>query len=186
MLEETTKQMTWHKDGIRHAKDEYGNLMLTHPLDREAWKQFDEIHKDDIRVKDPRNQRLAVGIAGFNPFGMTATQYSCWPEFVMPLNLPPGVLMQRKHIFLMFIIQGTNYPRKNMNVYMQPLWDDLKEAWDNGIWTYNAASKTNFQMYAWLCTRCMTYRRLHVLLLGVCMERSHAHNARRLLSFIGC
>ena len=80
---------------------------------------------------------------------MTTTQYSCWPVFVIPLNLPPASIMQRKHIFLTLIVPGPNYPGKNMSVYMQPLMDDLKEAWVNGIKTYDAASKKNFQMYAW-------------------------------------
>ena len=34
-----------------------------------------------------------------------------------------------------------NYPGKNMNVYMQPLKDELQEAWDNGIRTYDAGTK---------------------------------------------
>ena len=125
MLEETAKQMTWHKKGIRHKKDEEGNTMLAHPFDGAAWKAFDEIHKDDIRVIDPRNQRVAISMDGFNPFGMTTTQYSCWPLFFMPLNLPLESLC-KKHIFPTLIILGPNYPGKNMNVYMQPLWDDLK------------------------------------------------------------
>ena len=32
---------------------------------------------------------------------------------------------------------------------MQPLIDDLKEAWVNGVNTYDAAKKENFQMYVW-------------------------------------
>src|SRR4051812_12192713 len=103
--------------------------MLTHPPDGQVWKMFDEIHKAG-KVKDPRNQRLTISLDGFNPFGMVATQYSCWPVFIMPLNILPGVLMQRKHIILTLIVPGPYYPRKNMNVYMQPLMDDLKEAWD--------------------------------------------------------
>ena len=49
--------------------------------------------------------------------------------------------MQRNNIFLTLIIPGPNYPGKNMNVYMQPLKDELQEAWDNGIKTYDAATK---------------------------------------------
>ena len=86
MLEETAKQMTWHKYGIRKEKDEHGNTMLIHPSDGEAWKAFDRIHK--AKAKEARNIRLAISLDGFNPFGMTATQYSCWPVFIMPLNLP--------------------------------------------------------------------------------------------------
>ena len=56
--------------------------------------------------------------------------------------------MQRKNIFLTLIILGPNYPGKNMNVYMQPLKDELQEAWDNGFKTYDAFSKQNFIMRA--------------------------------------
>ena len=45
--------------------------------------------------------------------------------------------MQRKNIFLTLIIPGPNYPGENMNVYMQPLKDELQEAWDNGFKTYD-------------------------------------------------
>ena len=87
MLEETAKQMTWHKYGIRHKKYEEGNKILTHPSNGAAWKAFDEIHKDG-RAADPRNQRLTISMDGFNPFGMTATHHSCCPVFIIPLNLP--------------------------------------------------------------------------------------------------
>ena len=147
MLEETAKQMTWHKHGIRKELDEHGVPMLVHPSDGDAWKAFDSIHKE--KAKEPRNCRIAISLDGFNPFGMTATQYSCWPVFVIPLNLPPSSIMQRKHIFLTLIVPGPNYPGKNMSVYMQPLMDDLKEAWVNGVNTYDAAKKENFQMYVW-------------------------------------
>ena len=36
-----------------------------------------------------------------------------------------------------------------MNVYMQPLKDELQEAWDNWFKTYDAFSKQNFIMHAW-------------------------------------
>ena len=36
-----------------------------------------------------------------------------------------------------------------MNVYMQPLKDELQEAWDNGFKTYDAYSKRNFIMRVW-------------------------------------
>ena len=41
------------------------------------------------------------------------------------------------------------YAKKNRNVYMQPLKDELHEAWDNGFKTYGAFSKENFIMHAW-------------------------------------
>ena len=57
--------------------------------------------------------------------------------------------MQRQKIFLTLIIPVPNYPGKNMNVYMQPLKDEMLEAWDNGFKTYDTFSKRNFIMHAW-------------------------------------
>ena len=57
--------------------------------------------------------------------------------------------MQRKNIFLTFVIPGPNYSGKNMNVYMQLLKDELQEAQDNGFKTYDAFSKMNFIMLVW-------------------------------------
>ena len=36
-----------------------------------------------------------------------------------------------------------------MSVYMEPLIDELIKAWEEGVWTYDRATKTNFRMYVW-------------------------------------
>jgi len=36
-----------------------------------------------------------------------------------------------------------------MSVYMEPLIDDLVKTRDEGVWTYDRATKTNFRMYVW-------------------------------------
>jgi hypothetical protein len=142
MTVESAKQMTWHKDGRRYNPDK-----LVHPSDGEAWKRFDLIHRE--KALEARNVRIALATDGFNPYGMTCASYSCWPMFVIPLNLPPGVIFQRQNIFLSLIIPGPEYPGKNMSVYMEPLMDDLVRAWEDGVWTYDRATKTNFKMHVW-------------------------------------
>ena len=57
--------------------------------------------------------------------------------------------MKRKNIFLTLIIPGPKYPGKNMDVYMQPLKEELQQAWDEGFKTYDAASKKTFTMHVW-------------------------------------
>ena len=44
MVEETARQMTWHKTGKRTELDADGNLMIVHTSDGVAWKKFDELH----------------------------------------------------------------------------------------------------------------------------------------------
>ena len=88
MTEESAKQMTWHKKGVRYNPDK-----LVHPSDGQSWKYFDEIYRD--KAAEPRNVRVALATDGFQPYGMGAAPYTCWPVFVIPLNLPPDVLFQR-------------------------------------------------------------------------------------------
>ena len=140
MTEESAKQMTWHKMGTRYNPDK-----LVHPSDAQSWTHFDGIHHH--KALEARNVRVALATDGFNPYGMSAAPYTCWPVFVIPLNLPPGVIFQRQNIFLSLIIPG--HPGNNMSVYMEPLIDDLLRAWDDGVWTYDRATKTNFRMYVW-------------------------------------
>ena len=32
---------------------------------------------------------------------------------------------------------------------MEPLIDDLLHAWEEGVWTYDRATKTNFKIHVW-------------------------------------
>ncbi|MVG17265.1 hypothetical protein EF849_22830, partial [Aeromonas jandaei] len=93
---------------------------MVHPADSEAWAHFDHIHHD--KAREARNVRVAFATDGFNPYGLLAIPYTCWPVFVIPLNLPPpGVLFQCHTVFLSLIIPG--HPGNNMGVYMEPLID---------------------------------------------------------------
>ena len=140
MTEETAKQMTWHKNGRRYNPEK-----LVHPSDGEAWTHFDVIHRE--KALEARNVRVALATDGFNPYGMMAAPYTCWPVFVIPLNLPPGVLFQRQNIFLSLIIP--EHPGNNMGVFMEPVIDELVRAWEEGVWTYDRATKRNFKMHVW-------------------------------------
>jgi hypothetical protein len=82
MTEESTKQMTWHKNGKRYDPNK-----MVHTSNGEAWKHFDAIHHE--KAEETRNVRVALATDGFNPYGMSAVSYTCWPVFVILINLPP-------------------------------------------------------------------------------------------------
>jgi len=63
-----------------------------HPSNGEAWTRFDMIHRE--KALEDHNVRVALATDVFNPYGMAAASYTCWPMFVIPLNLPPSVLFQ--------------------------------------------------------------------------------------------
>jgi hypothetical protein len=140
MTEETTKQMTWHKNGKRYNPDK-----MVHPSDDEAWTSFNEKHHE--KSDEAHNVRVALATDGFNPYGMMVAPYTYWPVFVIPLNLPPGVTFQRHNVILTLIIPG--HPGSNMGVFMKPVIDELVKAWNEEVWTYDRATKQSFKIYVW-------------------------------------
>nr|GEV54169.1 hypothetical protein [Tanacetum cinerariifolium] len=130
--------MTWHHEHKREPG------VLSHPFDGEAWKKFDQIHAPF--AAEPRNVRLGLCIDGFTPFGMSSTLYSCWPVIVTPYNLPPWMCMKIPYMFLTLIIPGPYSPKNNIDVFLQPLIDELYVLWKDGIDTYDAFRERNFNL----------------------------------------
>jgi len=67
------------------AKRYNGNKMI-HPLDGDAWTHFDGIHCG--KAVEAQNVRVVLARDGFNSYGLLGAPYTCWPMFVIPLNLP--------------------------------------------------------------------------------------------------
>lgn len=58
--------------------------------------------------------------------------------------------MTKPYLFLACLIPGPKNPKLKIDVYLQPLIDDLHRLWSNGILTYNISTKQNFIMKACL------------------------------------
>lgn len=140
MSQKTSKKMVWHKE--KRIDDDY----MRHPADSLAWKDFDS--KFPWFANDPRNVRLALAADGFNPFGNLSTTYSMWPVIVAPLNLPPWDCMKQPFFMLSLLIPGKKSPGKDIDVYLQPLIEELKKLWVEGIETFDVSYKKKFQMHA--------------------------------------
>jgi hypothetical protein len=59
---------------------------MVHTSDGEAWKHFNDIHCE--KAEEACNVRVALATDGFNSYGMSAVPYTCWPMFVILINLP--------------------------------------------------------------------------------------------------
>jgi hypothetical protein len=154
---------------------------LSHPSDAEAWKHFDKTWPDFAR--DPRNVRLGLCSDGFAPFDKTGRVYSCWPVIITPYNLPPWMCMRREFMFLTIIIPGPSNPKRNIDVFLRPLIDELKMLWEGGVMTYDISLKQNFLMKAavmWTINDFPAYGMLSgwmtmgKLACPICMENSKA------------
>ncbi|XP_062145287.1 uncharacterized protein LOC133852537 [Alnus glutinosa] len=119
MSKDIAKDMRWHKDG----RQDDGNIR--HPANSILWKEFDKEHVQF--AQDSRNVRLGLASDGFNPFGNMSTSYSIWPVVLVPYNLPPWRCMKDPYMIMSFLIPGPKAPGNDIDVYLQPLVDDLQE-----------------------------------------------------------
>ena len=49
-------------------------------------------------------------------------------------------------MFLSLLIPGPKNPKANIDVYMQPLVEELKQLWEIGATTYDISKKQNFNL----------------------------------------
>ncbi|XP_057747099.1 uncharacterized protein LOC130966327 [Arachis stenosperma] len=140
MCSATAKSMRWHDEERR--KDD----KLRHPADGQSWKEFDNRHTNF--ALDTRNVRLGLSSDGFNPYRTMSISHSTWPVVLMAYNLPPWMSMKQEYFMLSLLIPGPKSPGNDIDIYLQPLIEELKELWEVGVETYDASKNETFQMYA--------------------------------------
>ncbi|XP_021302502.1 uncharacterized protein LOC110430009 isoform X2 [Sorghum bicolor] len=136
----TSDDMRWHDDG--RTKEE----KLRHPADGDAWKDFNDRNPDF--AEDPRNIRLGLASDGFNPFGNKNLKHSTWPVMLVPYNLPPWICMKQTSLIMSMIIPGPKSPGNDVDVYLQPLIDELLLLWAGVGERPDASSKKKFTLQA--------------------------------------
>ncbi|KAL8097245.1 hypothetical protein AgCh_030391 [Apium graveolens] len=140
MCKEFAKLMTWH------VVDRKKDGMLRHPADGVAWKIMDA--KCPTFSSKNRNIRLGIASDGFNPFSTMSGSHSTRPVVVVNYNLPPWLNMKPENLILSTLIPGPTDPGNSIDVYLQPLVEELKELWDVGVTTFDAAANQNFVLRA--------------------------------------
>ncbi|XP_058215037.1 uncharacterized protein LOC131326316 [Rhododendron vialii] len=137
MTSEIATHMRWHADECP------ANGSSRHPADLLAWKALDERYP--MFASDSQNVRLGLAADGFDPYRTMNNAHSTWPVVLMPYNLPPWLCMKQPFFILALLIDGPSMPRNDLDVYLQPLIDELKELWFEGILTYDASTTQMFQ-----------------------------------------
>ncbi|XP_052294335.1 uncharacterized protein LOC107178912 isoform X1 [Citrus sinensis] len=133
--------MRWHQE--KRVAEEG---ILRHPADGEAWKEFDRLYP--WFAQEPRNVRMGLATDGFNPFGNMHNSYSMWPIILVPYNLPPWKCMKDPFMMMSLLIPGPKAPGRDIDVYIRPLIDELKELWNHGVETFDASTRQTFHMHA--------------------------------------
>jgi hypothetical protein len=134
--------MRWHKE--RKHDRTYLDIM-SHPTNTEAWEALD--HFDPEFSRDLRSVCIGLSMDGFQPHSRASSLYSCRLIFVMPYNLPCNKCLKQGFVFLALVILGPNEPRKQMNIFLHPLMEELKELWQ-GVDAYVSHLKCQFNLHA--------------------------------------
>jgi hypothetical protein len=113
-----------------HASDEHkndGKLQL--PTDGKQWQDFK--HRDF--ANEQRNVRFALSIDGMNPFAERSSKHSTWSVILTIYILPPWLLQNRKYILLTILISRPTQLGVDMDVFLEPLMEDMKILWEMGV-----------------------------------------------------
>ncbi|XP_050379432.1 uncharacterized protein LOC126796735 [Argentina anserina] len=121
----TAKALTWH------ATDRKIDAFMRHPANSPNWKNVD--------TKWPEFGKEASSLS---------SRYSCWPVILVTYNLPPWLYMKRKYLMLSLLIAGPKQPGNDIDVYLQPLIDDLKKLWQGVERVYGAIREEYFTLKA--------------------------------------
>ncbi|XP_004510005.1 uncharacterized protein [Cicer arietinum] len=140
MCSKTTGTLRWH------AEERSRDGRLRHPADGQAWKEFDTKHQDFSL--ETRNIRLGLASDGFNPFRTMSLSHSTWPVVLTIYNYPPSLCLKPENCLMSLLIPGPRSPGNAIDVYMQPLIEELKILWDVGVETYDISRNQSFQMRA--------------------------------------
>ena len=132
----TANEMRWH---VEHVVED--NVMQ-HPSYSIAWKHFNDVHP--LFVIEIRNVRLGLCTYGFQPFGQSWQQYSCWPIIVTVYNLPPWLCMKDTSMFLTILIPRPQNPKDKLDVHLLPLIYELNLLWDYGVEAFDISQNQNF------------------------------------------
>ena len=119
---------------------------MRHPVGSLSWKRFDSLNP--TFALEHRNVRLGLACDGFNPFRNMSISHSTWPIVLILYNLPPWMCMKQSFFMLSLLIPGPTAPGNDIDIYLQPLIDELQELWEHGVTTYDVASKQNFLIHA--------------------------------------
>ncbi|KAG7552219.1 Transposase-associated domain [Arabidopsis thaliana x Arabidopsis arenosa] len=138
--EQQAKDLRWH------FSNKSSDGKMRHPVDYVTWEQVNAKYPEF--AAEERNIRLGLSTNGFNLFNMKNSWYSCWPVLLVNYNMAPDLCMKKENMMLTLLIPGPQQPGNSIDIYLEPLIEDLNHLWSNGEVTYDAFSKTTFNLKA--------------------------------------
>jgi hypothetical protein len=124
--------MTWHGENISTDGKMRG------PHDSPQWDHIRANHAEFER--DSRNIHLGLCADGLNPHSQKRSTHSLCPVVLLNYNIPPWLTIKNFFIMMALLIPGPDaVTGANIDVYMGPLLEELRELWVDGVACYDAA-----------------------------------------------
>lgn len=131
--EAQAKLMTWHS----RNRSTDGKMRMV--PDSPQWR-FVDTNWPEFGA-DPRNIRLGLAADGVNPFAEKRSNWSTWPISLVNFNLPPWLATKKHFLILALIIPGPEcVTAENIDIFLEPVVDELMELWQHGVETVDSAA----------------------------------------------
>ena len=94
-----------------------------------------------------------------NPFGDLSSSHNTWPVILTIYNLPPWLCQKRRYLLLTMIISRPRQPDNDIDVFLEPLMEDMKILWEDVVKMMDASLK-EFTLKAIMSVTITTYHGL--------------------------
>ena len=92
-----------------------------------------------------------------NPFGDLSHSHNTWPVILTIYNLPPWLCEKHMYVLLTMIISRPRQPGNDIDVFLEPLMEDMKILWEDGVKMMDAFLKKEFTLKAIIFVTIMDY-----------------------------
>ena len=87
---------------------------------------------------EARNVRFALNTDGMNPLGDLNSSLTIY-------NLPPYLCQKRRYLLLTMIISSPKEPCNDIDVFLEPLMEDMKMLWEDGFNMMDASKRSSLK-----------------------------------------
>jgi hypothetical protein len=135
---------------------------LRHPSDGKQWKCF---NAKFLEFGDEmRNVRFTLSTNGMNLFGDLSSSHNTWLVILTIYNLPPWLYQKRRYLLLTMIISRPRQLGNDIDVFLEPLMEDMKILWEDRVKMMDASLKKDFTLKAIIFVTITDYPSLFSLL----------------------
>jgi hypothetical protein len=92
--------------------------------------------------------RFALSTDGMNPFGENRTVHSTWSVILTMYNIPTWLCHKIKYLMLSILIQGPKQAGIDIDVFLEPLMEDMAKLWNEGVRMWDQYQQEYFMIKA--------------------------------------